>query len=52
MEGGETKTIDLKPNEIKNKENMLGNKRERNSKAKDQKEKGLREEIEESKITI
>ena len=46
MEGRANEIVNT---EGKNKENLLGNKRLRNEKAKDQKDKNIREEIEESK---
>jgi len=46
MEGG---GIEITKTQEATKENLLGNKRLRKEKAKDQKDKNIREEIEESK---
>ena len=46
MEGGK---LDIQNIESKDKENLLGNKRFRKERAQEQKDKGIREEIEESK---
>jgi hypothetical protein len=49
MEGGPVEIMNPPVTTVNEKEKMLGNKRERNLKNKDQKDKDIREEIEESK---